>query len=290
MTTQQAYRRGFALTLAGVLLLTLDAPLVRLADAEQWRVIFWRGFLMFASAFVWWCWARGTGRTRLGFVNGIDGILVAACYGVSATCFLAALHHTNVASVLFIIALSPLVAALFSIWLIGEWPKLQTWIAIFVSVCGIGLIMWDGLMQGSLLGDTLALGSAFSLAFAFVWTRRCGKVLVTAPALGSLISACFALFFIAGFDLTPSQWLFLSVNGVVVLPVSFALIALGPRSVPAPEVAMLMLLETILAPIWVWLLIGETPGVLSLIGGIIVVATLVIYSAIQFRRNGRGMA
>jgi len=124
----------------------------------------------------------------------------------------------------------------------------------------------------------VAFGAAIGLATAFVFTRKYNLNMVTAPGIAGLFTALIAVSFITDFSFAPLQWFYLSLNGLIILPISFGLIALGPRYIPSAEVAMLMLLETIFGPFLVWLVVAEIPSPNSLMGGAVVVITLVAHS------------
>jgi len=287
MVDPALHRKGLAITALGVMILTLDTPLLRLIDGNQWSVMFWRGLMMFAAVVFWWTlWGRRTPDNKT-FINGQKGLIVIAGYTMSNVCFMVSVHNTSVANVLFIVALTPLVAAIMSIFILREHPRPSTWIAIFFSLCGIGFIFKDSLTSGHLYGDVVAFGAAMGLATAFVFTRKYNLNMVTAPGIAGLFTALIAVSFIADFSFAPLQWFYLTLNGLIILPISFGLIALGPRYIPSAEVAMLMLLETIFGPFFVWLVVAEAPGPNSLIGGAVVVITLMVHSAWRLRRGSR---
>ena len=104
-------------------------------------------------------------------------------------------------------------------------------------------------------------------------------------ALGGLLAALFAWPLAAPLALTLSDALFSALLGLVVLPVSLVLIAIGPRYLPASEINLVMLLEVVLGPYWVWLALGEEPGIRAFVGGAIVLATLTLHSVAGLRRS-----
>src|SRR5919206_601887 len=108
--------------------------------------------------------------------------------------------------------------------------------------------------------------------------RSTGKNLVTSLAVGSLVSALFMSPWAEPATLSPGAWMWISLNGVIVVPLAGALIALGPRYLPAPEVAMFFLLDVVFTPVWMWLIFHELPTFRAFIGGLIVFFTLLIYN------------
>ena len=278
--------RGFLLTLSGVVLLTPDTLLVRLVDTDPWTMTAWRGLLAGTSILVGFIIFRGRNAFAEMRALGAAGLAVSVLYAVNATTFVVALHFTSVATTLVILATTPLIAAALSFTVLGERVAGPTWAAIGAGMAGIGVVVWDGLGRGTAFGDFCALITATTLAATFVVIRRRRDLnMVPAAGLGNLLSALAVLPAAQMLSLAAPQIGFALLMGVAVLPVAFALLTLGPRTVAAPEVALLLLLETVLGPLWVWLGVGERPGNAALLGGAIVVATLVVHSLWRLRRQ-----
>jgi drug/metabolite transporter (DMT)-like permease len=127
-------------------------------------------------------------------------------------------------------------------------------------------------------------------ATALTIIRKSGKNVVTSLAVGSFASAMIASWWAAPLALSFAGWSWLGLNGLIVIPVASALIALGPRYLPAPEVAMFFLIDTLLTPLWIWMIFGELPTMVSMIGGSIVVLTLTAHSLWRFMGNGTAPA
>ena len=282
----EANARGFALTLFGVLVLTPDTLLIRLIDIDPWTMNLWRGLLMSFSLTV--CYllvARGQALAGVKAL-GLAGVAVAGIYSINAITFVLALDHTQVANVLIIIASTPLIAALLSIIFLKERVAFPTWLAIAGAMAGISIVVSDGARAGTSLGDLLALATAIALAVTFIIIRHNKHVnMIPATAFGALISALIAMPFAEPLQLEGAQLGLMLLLGLVIMPLSFGLITLGPRSIPAPEVALLLLLETVLGPIWVWLGIDEKPSEMTIIGGCVVISAVMLQSIWRLRRN-----
>lgn len=283
------YRMGFGLTLLGALIITPDALMVRLIGADAWTMVFWRGiavptvFLSFLLIFAGPKWLLATARSA-----GRDGVGVALAYAAVSIAFMIALERTTVANTLVILAASPFFGALLSWILLRERVPLPTWMAMIAGFVGIGIVMSEGLVSpdsnASLSGDAAALVAAFMLATSFVLIRRRKDVnMVPATAMGGYLSALIAFPMATPLVVLGDQFWILAVMCGVILPLSFGLIALGPRRLPAPEVGLLMLLETVLGPLWVWAYLEEAPGTLALIGGSVVIAALALHSLWRMR-------
>lgn len=274
------HQKGLLLTTLGVLVLSPDSLLVRLTGMEPFSLLVWRGVLQAIGilailALVY----RGQVMAQIRTI-GRCGILLALVFTGSTLFFILALTHTAVADVLIIIAVAPLVAALLSRSFLGETVPLRTWLAIAATLLGIGLLVLEDLGSGSLWGDLAAFGCAICIGGSLTITRH-GRAVSMVPAMSlagiltALAALPLALWLEPGaFVPAAPQFAAVLLMGLLVAPVSFALITSGPRYLPAAEVGLLMLLETVLGTLWVWLAIGEYPGDLALVGGAIVMATL----------------
>ena len=288
MSDTRSHAKGLLITAVGVLVLTPDSLIVRLIGGDPWGLIFWRGILLAAGLAVGLLLVhRGETLARCRAV-GRDGLWIALLMCFSTIGFLHALAWTTVANTLIIISASPLFAALFSRVFLAETIPPRTWAAMLAAVVGIGVLVADSLISagraGALAGDFAALCAAVTLAGSFTVMRRAKAVsMVPASALGSLLSAVVALAVGAPLAVAPGAWPLLLLLGLVILPVATALITLGPRYLPAPEVSLLMLLETVLGPFWVWLVLREVPTPWALAGGAIVIAALCLHSLAGLR-------
>lgn len=266
-------QKGLLITGLGVLFLTPDSLLVRLIRVDAWTLLFWRGLLMCLGVFAFLTW-RGEPLEKFRRL-GPWGIASGVFLGSSTTCFVSSLQYTAVANTLVIIAASPLMAGLFSWLFLGESVERRVWVAILVGMAGVGVTMSGGLGLGSAKGDLLAVGSAVSMAAHYTCLRAAktagGPAVV---CVGGLLAATLAFPFAEPGAPEGMDLVWLPLLGLVVLPVAFGLMSLGPRYLSAPEVSLFLLGETALGPLWVWLALDEAPTTRTLIGGAIVVGAL----------------
>jgi drug/metabolite transporter (DMT)-like permease len=280
------HAKGLAIVTLGVLILTPDALLVRLIGIDHWNLLVWRGFLQgFGLLLLLLAFYRG-GTLASFRAIGRRGLAASLVFATGTVLFIVALTHTSAANTLIIVASSPFFSALASRIFLGERIAPATWGAILLALGGIGLLAVEGLGRGAFLGDLAALGVAVTLGANFTILRHARAVnMIPAMALSGFLVGLVASLFAVPVALSDGQLGYMLVMGLVVVPLSFALITLGPRYLPAPEVSLLLLLETVLGPFWVWLVIGERPGPLALAGGAVVVATLAAHSALALRRQ-----
>lgn len=278
------YRKGFWLTLAGVLAFTPDALLIRLTDVDTFTLAFGRGLLggiVLVGVYVLFIKEGFLGALKpLGYWGAIFVVVQAA----SSIVFYAAFAFTSAANVLIIFACTPLVAAIFSRLLFGEAIARVTKYAIVGVAVGLAVVASGSLQSGQWIGDSLAVLDTIILGLMFAIIRgRKESNMMPATALGLLLAAIVSFFFAEFPAMNVAQWTWMVVGGAVLLPVAIAFLTIGPRFLPAAEAAMLTLLESVLGPFWVWLAIGENPGLRSIIGGIIVIGVLFTHSFIRFR-------
>ncbi len=277
------------ITAGGALALTPDVVLLRLVSADPWTIVFWRGVLMAAGL------GLGLGLAYRGRVLdicrgiGATGLWVALFYGIEAVLFVLALVNTSVANTVIIVATAPLFAALMSWAFLGEHIPGRTWVAILAVVVGIAVVMGDGMSLGTAWGDLAAVASGTAFAGALVLVRHARHAdMLPATALGGLLSAVAVLPFAAPFAMAPSDILPLFTTGLVILPLAFGAFTIGPRYIAAPEVGLLMLLQAVLSPMLVWIFLGEAMTVPGLVGGVIVIGTLAVHSAMGLRLTNSG--
>ena len=277
--------KGLLLTFTAVLILSPDALLVRLIACDLWTLLFWRclltGVMMALFLAVryrrkFWHSFIATGRT------GLLSALVLCC---GSLLFVSSLKQTAAANTLIILAATPVFSSLLSALFLREKIARRTWLAIFICFAGILLLFAGSLKSGLLFGDLLALGATLMWATNLVILRRGRAVnMIPANVLGNLLVIPIALLLGAEpLAVTSADAGYLLLLGGLVLPVSFAMITLGPRYLPAPEVSLILLTETILGPIWVWLALAEVPQATTLLAGLLIVGTLLLHTLLSLR-------
>ena len=289
-TTDDNYARGLLLTAIGGLALTADIPLIKLADGEPWSILMLRGATTFVVAIAVWLVWRAASDKAPQLIPGKSGLLVAALYGATSLTFITAVYNTSTANLVFILAFNTMFAALLSWMFLRQRPRPVTFAAMAAMILGIGIIVGDSIGSGTLFGDFMAGLSAFMVAAAITVTRATGRDMGFAALVAVIIPAAVAAVMVlrTGFDVAEPWWIIF--NGAVVMPISFFCLATGPKYISGPEVAMFYLLETVLAPIWVWLIFAERPTTQSLIGGAILIAALVAHSLWQLLEGRRRKA
>jgi len=275
------HAKGLIITALGVLIISPDGLLTRLILADHWTLIFWR--TLFLSFGMWlivnltypnraWQKYKSMGRG--------DAMMV-LIYSMGTISFIVAITHTSVANTLIILSTTPLFAAIIGWVFLREPIPVRTWCAILLVGIGIFVISSDSENQASsLFGDLAAMCGAFFLATGFTVVRRFPAISIF-PVISTsgLLTALIILPLAQPFSVTQTDMGYLLIMGIYMLPVATALMYLGPKYIPAPEVGLMLLLESILGPIWVWLALGEQPGIRTFIGGAIILSTLAMNTA-----------
>jgi drug/metabolite transporter (DMT)-like permease len=267
--------RGVALLAGASLCWSLGGILIRLLDASDWTIVFWRSvFMALTLLAVLALWTRG--RLLDAFrAAGWKGALSGAFMACAFICFILSITRTTVANTLVLMASAPFFSAIVGRVLLGERLAPRAWLAMAAAVAGIALMFAGELGPGELVGNLLALAVALAFAGNIVVLKRAGGAnMVPAVILGGLFSAIVALPLAEPLAVAPHEFGVLLALGAVQLGLGLTFYVFGARHLPAAEVSLMGLLETVLSPLWVWLFIAERPSDTALIGGALVVLSL----------------
>lgn len=254
--------------------------IARLVGTDAWTTVFWRS--VFCAAFLSVAVAVAQ-RGRLPHIvreAGWPGLLMAACFATASTAFIMALSRTSVANTLIILSLSPFIAGLGGWLCLGERVRRRTWIAMGVALIGTVVMLWGSPGAGSRIGDALALVTATAFAAATVVVRWHRTVqMPAAAALAAALAALFALGHARPSSATGPDLVLLALFGIGQLGAGMLLFTAGARLIPVAEASLIGVLECVLGPLWVWLAIGERPGLFALTGGVVILSALVAHTA-----------
>jgi drug/metabolite transporter (DMT)-like permease len=275
--------RGILIVVLGVLLISFDVLLVRLAGVDGWNISFWRGIFMTMALAPFYLFGllRSGGK-----IENKKGILLAGTMmALSSLGLVLAFTLTRAANAVVILSAAPLFAALFSRWFLNEKCPARTWLAIGVCMTGVVWVMRGSIGGGDLIGDLLAVVATVFVGAYFTVFRRYPQLSRSAVIIsGGMMLALLALPLATPFILPQASYGWVALSGFIQMPISLLLITVGTRFLPAAEVSLFLLLETILAPIWVWMVFGEVPPETTLAGGVLILATLTLHTVVGFRR------
>ena len=288
-THRASYPTGVIMVLAAGGCLSLGGLILRhIEAADGWQVMFYRSVTFFATLLVFLI-LRYRGRLVRPFLAiGWPGILLAVLLAVGSIAYIFALIETTVANAMFILSTTPLVTALLAWVVLRERVRGVTWMAIAAAVLGIGLMVANGFATGHLTGNLYAFIAVVTFAGMIVILRRSkGIDMMPATCLAGVFAALVCAPMMGGFAISGHDLMLALLLGTVQNGFGFLLITLGARHIPAAEVSLLALSETVLSPLWVWLAVDEVPATMTMIGGGIVFTAVVAQSLVGLYQDRR---
>ena len=276
LDSSQRRRRGQIYVALAAVAWSTAGVLQRQLDLDTATQVFGRAVFA-AAALLAYVAVIQRGRVALAFRSvGLAGVAVALCVATASAGFIAALNHASVARVLFLLAASPVMAAVLARIVLGEPITRRTAWALALALGGITLML-GAPGEGSLEGDALALLAALAFAVMIVITRARHDVsMAPATCLSQVILVVAFLPFASPGEISGEDVGWLAALGIGQIGLGFALLTVGARLIPAAQVGLITLLEVVLGPLWVWLALDERPSTLTLVGGAIVIAAIVI--------------
>jgi drug/metabolite transporter (DMT)-like permease len=271
--------KGILITVLAVIILSPDSVLIRLADSNDgWTLVFWRGLTYAVVVSVILVIMHGSRTAQVCRSIGGGGIWIGLLSGVCTATFVFSIQNTSIANALVIISTAPVLIAIVSWFMLGEKAGLATFTSMILVFIGIYIVMSGNFGGSSLSGDLFALLTAFIMGFTFTLTRKYREVsMIPTNVLGGVVAALISAFMAETLYLAPEPRLYIVISGVL-LAVAFSMIVIAPRYMPAAEVGMIMPLETVLAIIIAWFVLGEIPSSNAIIGGFVVIITLFFHA------------
>ena len=283
LTDQQ---KGSLLAFVAVLFITPDSLFIRLSSIDTWGLVFYRGIIPFLVVFFVMLIIYRLKFFKLLLTSGIHGFIYIITFSITNIAFVVSIQNTNVANTLVMVATAPMISAILGSIFLKEPPDKKTLISILITFFAVIYIFFDSLRVGNFFGDILGFITAIGLAVGAVTIRSAKtKNLVPAAVVGKLLVAIFASFFIQNYTLVDRDLLIVPIMCILCVAIPFVLVTIAPRFIPAAEVNLFFLLETIIGPIWVWLIIKEQPTIETLQGGGIIIITLAIHSFLKLRKS-----
>ena len=276
--------KGILMSIVGVFVLSPDSLLIRLAGLDDYTLLFYRGlFPAIAISLVLWLHYRADLVPALLRI-GKAGIFNAVLFAFVNITFISAIQRTTVANTLLFLSSAPVFAALLSLLDLRENQRPSTWFIIALSLVSIFIIGWGSYGGAGLTGDILALCCAIVTAASAVLVRYYkNRDLVPSVILGSLFTAIYALTLSPNLAISSIQLFYVAIIGFVLVPFAFIVLTIAPRFASSAEVQLVYLLESILGPLWVWLVISETPSLNTVIGGSMLLASVAWFAHSSIR-------
>ncbi|MCY4371501.1 MAG: DMT family transporter [bacterium] len=271
--------KGLLVTSVGTMVLSLQGIPIRLIEVDAWTLLFVRGVLAAPGLFVFFLvMERSRWKDQLRAM-GVAGMTAALLFALDNAMFIYSITHTSVANTLLMISLSPLFAGLLTRIVLRQQVPRRTWLAIGGGAVATLVIMLGSLVAGDLPGTLAGLVASIAIGGTLVVLRSKPFLnMVPAIAIGAGLSGLVGLPAANPGSAGLRDWILLLVLGLLVMPLAFGLIATGPRFIPAAEVALLLLLQTVLGAYWVWIAVGEVPATATLVGGAMLLVVLAVHS------------
>ena len=286
MKNLSSQQKGSLLAFIAVMLITPDSIFIRLSNIETWGMLFYRGAIPFVVVLIGLIFFYKNNLLKALIGIGYPGIFYVISFSICNITFIISIQNTNVANTLVMIAMAPMLSAILGSIFLKEIPDRKTWIAIIVTLIAVTYIFHDSIEMGNFYGDLFGIITAFGLACNAVIARFAkNRDLVPSAVIGKLCVAIFAFFFVDTFSLIGTDLIYVPLMCVMCVAIPFVLVTIAPRFIPAEEVNLFFLLETIIGPFWVWLIINEQPSIETIQGGSIILLTIAIHSFLKIKQS-----
>jgi len=286
MTNLSDQQKGSFLAFIAVMFITPDSLFIRLSNVDTWGLVFYRGMIPFFTVLIGMLIVYKSNFFKMLLNSGYHGIIFITTFSITNITFVVSIQNTNVANTLVMIAMAPMLSAILGAIFLREIPDRKTWIAITVTFLAAVYIFYDSLQLGNVYGDILGFITGLGLAINAVTIRSAKKKnLLPAAVVGKLCVAIFAMFFIETYTLVDRDLFIVPLMSIMCVAIPFVLVTIAPRFIPAEEVNLFFLLETIIGPFWVWMVIKEQPSIETIQGGIIIILTIAIHSFLKLRKS-----
>ena len=282
------YRRGILqLVASGFFLSTAGIALRLVEQADGWQILFYRSLALSITILLILVFQKGSRVFDEFRKLDWNDCLLAVFLGTGFVTYVFALLYNTVANALFIFSFAPFLAAFLGWMLLGERVATRTWLAIGVAMAGLAVMVGSELALSHYLGTLLALWIPIAYAASIIAVRRSKRDnMLVALCLAGLVALVLSAFFVTDYALTSRDLIISLYLGVFQVGMGFTLVVLGSRHVPAAQVGLLALVEPILAPLWVWMGVGELPGLATIIGGSIIFLAIATDGILNIKSSG----
>ena len=286
------YRRGILqLVASGFFLSTAGIALRLVEQADGWQILFYRSLALSITILLILVFQKGSRVFDEFRKLDWNDCLLAVFLGTGFVTYVFALLYNTVANALFIFSFAPFLAAFLGWMLLGERVAKRTWFAIGVAMAGLAVMVGSELALSHYLGTLLALWIPIAYAASIIAVRRSKRDnMLVALCLAGLVALVLSAFFVTDYALTSRDLIISLYLGVFQVGMGFTLVVLGSRHVPAAQVGLLALVEPILAPLWVWMGVGELPGLATIIGGSIIFLAIAADGILNIKSTGNNSA
>ena len=271
----------FTILLGGFFMSFVGLMMKMIIDASGFQILFFRSMSLSLVVIIFACIiTKSNPKTFMIRLDRFD-LLMGIFLSLAFATYVFSMLYTSVASTLFILGITPFLAAIIAWYYLKEKPKIIVWVTMIVATTGVFLMVSDGMVFGKTFGNILAFFSALLFAMTLVVARYSKKENVLG---GTFLGGAFACLIgliaslllnhgllISSYDMSLSLFM-----GAFTIGLGITLVTTGTPFVPAAEVSLLVLIESVLGPIWVWIFLSEAMTTFELVGGILIFAALII--------------
>ena len=269
---------GYILLLFGGFCLSWGGFIIRsFEEASVWQILFLRSFFFLLALIVFLLVTYKKNTFNIIKESGLPGLLGGFVLSFSFVAFVVAMSNTTVANVVFIISTQTMFLAIFGYFYLREKVSLIGSTSIFLAMSGIMIMVGDSISTGSLFGNIVALAIPINFAILVMIIRKNNKVdMVPAIFYSGIFSLIYGFLLTDSFEFTWHDLFMGFLLGVPQLAISFICITIGSRTVESATVGILMLMETLCAPLWVWIFLNEVPPISVFLGGTVIILAIIL--------------
>ena len=271
---------GYMLLLFGGFCLSWGGFIVRsFQEANVWQILFLRSFFFIIALILFLSLTYKNKVFKVIKDSGIPGILGGFVMSFSFVAFIIAMNNTTVANVVFIISTQTMFLAIFGFFYLKEKVSLIGSSSIFLAMSGILIMVGDSISTGSLFGNLVALVIPINFAIYVMIIRKNSNLdMVPAMLYSGIFSLIYGAILSKSFEFTSHDLFMGFLLGVPQLALGFICITIGSRTTASATVGLLMLMETLCGPLWVWLFLNEIPPISVFLGGAVIILAIILKS------------
>ena len=272
---------GYILCLLGGFFLSWGGLIIRSFETQDmWQILLIRSFFFVTTLIIFLVLTYGKNTTEIVKRSGFPAIVAGLFLSLSFVAYIAAMSMTTVANVVFIISTQTIFLAIFGYLFLKEKISFKGFIAIFLALIGMIVMVGNSINQGTLLGNVISFAIPINFTILVMIIRKFPELdMIPAIFYSGIFSGIYGLFLSSSLTFSMNDIIMGFLLGVPQLAFGFICVTIGTKTTQAVTVGLLMLLETIFAPIWVWIFLNEVPPLSVLIGGLIIISAVVLKSS-----------
>ena len=271
---------GYILCLFGGFFLSWGGLIIRSFETQDmWQILLIRSFFFVITLIIFLVLTYRKKTTIIVIRSGFPAIIAGLFLSFSFVAYISAMSLTTVANVVFIISTQTIFLAIFGYLFLKEKISLKGFIAIFLALIGMIIMVGNSINQGTLIGNVISFAIPINFTILVMIIRKFPELdMIPAIFYSGIFSGIYGLFLSSSLTFSMNDIIMGFLLGVPQLAFGFICVTIGTKTTQAVTVGLLMLLETIFAPIWVWIFLNEVPPSSVLIGGLIIILAVVLKS------------